>query len=188
MKANELKRGIVVLLDNKKVMVKAVQVQSPSSRSGNTLYKMRGQDILTRQKVDASFKGEEILETIDLTRPAVQLLYRDADGCTFMDNESYEQYTLSDDVISDELLYMTDGMEGLVALVSDGNILGIALPASVELDIVECAPAMKAASSSARTKPATMTTGLIVQVPEYLVPGEKIKINTDSGEFMSRAT
>lgn len=188
MRANELKRGQVILLDNKKVSVKAVQVQSPSSRSGNTLYKMRGQDILTRQKVESSFKGEEVLETVDLNRQAVQMLFRDSDGLTFMDNETYDQYTLSEDVVADEILYISDGIEGLVGLISEGNMLGLELPASVELEIIECAPAMKAASSSARTKPATLSTGLVVQVPEYLASGEKIKVNTDSGEFMARVS
>ncbi|NOY65817.1 MAG: elongation factor P-like protein YeiP, partial [Gammaproteobacteria bacterium] len=115
------------------------------------------------------------------------MLFRDADGCTFMDTESYEQYTVPDDALNDELPYLFDGIEGVRALISEDVILGIELPSTVALEITECAPGMKAASASARNKPATLSTGLIVQVPEYLTPGEVIKVNTDTGEFISRA-
>lgn len=187
MKANEIKKGSVFRLDNQNIVVKHVQVQSPSSRSGSTLYKVKGHNVVSRQKFERSFKGDETVEDVEISRRQVQLLYRDADGSTFMDNETYEQYTVADEAIEDELPYLVEGIEGLYAIISEGAILGIELPATVALEISECAPGMKAASSSARTKPATMSTGLIVQVPEYLTPGEIIKVNTDSGEFVSRA-
>ena len=187
MKANELKRGVVFEIDNKIIVVKQVQVQSPSSRSGSTLYKLRGHDVSSGQKYERSFKGDENITQIDMLRRSVQLLFRDADGCTFMDNESYDQYVLASESLEDEIPLMVDGMEGITALISEGQLLGIELPASVVLEITECAPSMKAASSSARTKPATLNTGLIVQVPEYLTPGENIKVNTESKEFISRA-
>lgn len=187
MKANEIKRSTIFHLDGKNIFVKKVHVQSPSSRSGNTLYKVNGYDIVSRQKFERSFKGDEVVDAIDVTRHAVSLLYRDADGCTFMDTESYEQYTIADEAIEETLPFLSEGLEGLKALVSEGNILGIELPASVILEIEDCAPGMKAASSSARTKPATLNSGLVVQVPEYLTPGEAIKVNTETREFISRA-
>jgi elongation factor P len=187
MKANELKKGMIFDNDGQNIVVKQVQVQAPSSRSGNTLYKVRGYDVATGQKFERNFKGEEVLSQVDIARRAVQLLYRDVDGCTFMDGESYEQYTLSEDAVADELPFLTDGTEGITALITDGSLLAIELPATVTLEIEETAPAMKAASSSARTKPATLSTGLVVQVPEYLTPGEKIKVNTETREFISRA-
>jgi len=187
MKANELKRGLVFRMGDQNIVVKHMQVQAPSSRSGNTLYKVRGQDVATGQKFERSFKGEENVEPVDIARRAVQLLYRDADGCTFMDIESYDQYTLAETAVTDELPFLSDGLQGISALISEGVLLGIELPASVVLEIEECAPGMKAASSSARTKPATLRTGLVVQVPEYLTPGEKIKVNTETREFISRA-
>ena len=186
MKANEIKNSTIFQQDGKTIFVKKVHVQSPSSRSGNTLSKVSGYDIISRQKFERSFKGDETVDSIDVSRRAVSLLYRDADGCTFMDTESYDQYTISDDAIEDELPFLTEGLEGIKALVSE-NILGMELPASVSLEIEDCAPGLKAASSSARTKPATLTSGLVVQVPEYLAPGEIIKVNTDTREFISRA-
>ncbi|MDT8386319.1 MAG: elongation factor P-like protein YeiP [Thiogranum sp.] len=187
MKANELKRGAVFQLDGKNIVVKHVQVQSPSSRSGSTLYKVRGHDVSSGQKFERSFKGDESVTGIEILRCGVQLLYRDGDGCTFMDRESYEQFTLADERVEDELPFLTEDLEGVTALISDGILLSIELPASVVLEIEECAPGIKGASSSARTKPATLSTGLVVQVPEYLTPGEKIKVNTETREFMSRA-
>ncbi len=187
MKASELKSGAVIQSDARTIHVTGVQVQTASSRSGNTLYKVRGRDVATKQKFEASFKGDEVLQGVDFERRAVQLLFRDSDGCTFMDNESFEQYTLSEDELEEELPYLSEGIEGLYALVADGALLGIQLPATAVLTIRETAPAIKGASAAARTKPATLDSGLIVQIPEYLGEGEQIKVNTASGEFMSRA-
>jgi elongation factor P len=187
MKANEIKKGLVITQDNKKILIKNVVVQSPSSRSGSTLYKVSGSDISSGQKFERRYKGDEVVTPIEVLRRSVQLLFHDSDTYTFMDSENYEQYTLATDTLEDESAFLFDGLEGLSALISDGDLLGIELPATMPLEISECAPAMKAASSSARTKPATLTTGLVVQVPEYLTPGEIIKINTETREFISRA-
>lgn len=187
MKASELKRGLVLNIEGRNIFIKDVQVQTASSRSGNTLYKTRGFDVVSRQKFERAFKGDDNIDTVDFERRGVQFLYRDNEGCTFMDRESYEQYTLGNDSMQDDLPYLSEGLEGISALVADGNVLGIELPATVVLEIAECAPAMKAASASARSKPAILSTGLVIQVPEYLTPGEHIKVNTASGEFMSKA-
>jgi elongation factor P len=187
MKATELKRGLVLDLDGRKILIRHLDVQSPSSRSGSTLYKVRGHDIVSRQKFEARYKGDENIDTVDFGRRPVQYLYRDADGCTFMDRETFEQHTLADNMLEEELQYLDENLDGILAMVADGAILGIELPPTVNLEITETAPAMKAASSAARTKPATLSTGLVVQVPEYLTPGEVIKVNTTTGEYVSRA-
>lgn len=187
MKANEIKKGSAIQVDGQTIVVKHVVVQSPSSRSGSTLYKVRGQNVVTRQKFERSYKGDEVVQPVELMRRQVQYLYRDVDGITFMDNESYEQFTVAEETIADELPYLSEGIEGILALLSDGALLGIELPSTVALEVTECSPGIKGASASARSKPATLSTGLVVQVPEYLEPGEIIKINTDSGEFISRA-
>jgi elongation factor P len=186
-KASELKKGLVLDVDGRKVIIRHLEVQSPSSRSGSTLYKVRGHDLLTRQKYEARYKGDENLQTVEFGRRPVQFLYRDADGCTFMDKDNYEQYTLAAEALDDELQYLSENLDGILAMISDDSVLGIELPATVSLEIVDTAPGMKAASSSARTKPATLSTGLVVQVPEYLAPGESIKVNTGTGEYVSRA-
>jgi elongation factor P len=187
MKANEIKKGLVINQDNKKILIKKVIVQSPSSRSGSTLYKVTGSDISSGQKFERRYKGDEVITPVEISRHSVQLLFHDNDSYTFMDSGNYEQFMLSADVLTDEAVFLYDGLEGLIALSSEGELLGVELPTTMALEISECAPAMKAASSSARTKPATLSTGLVIQVPEYLTPGEIIKINTETREFISRA-
>jgi len=186
-KANELKKGFVVSIDGTKYIVKEIETKSPSSRGANTLYKVRFNNVVTKQKMDNTYKGDDSFQEVDFARRAVQLIYKESDSCTFMDNEDYAQYTVDNELIDEELLYLTDGLEGVSALIADGELLGIELPSSVEMEITECAPSIKGASASARTKPATLPTGLVVQVPEYLSPGEVIKINTSNTKFMSRA-
>ena len=187
MKTNELKKGMVVSIDGQNILIKSVQVQSPSSRSGSTLYKMTGRNVMSKQKFEKTYKGDENVDSVDFVRRAVQMLYRDGDGCTFMDIETYEQYVMAEDDLEEELPYIVDGQGDINALIVDGALLGIELPNTVVLEIADCSPGIKGASASARTKPATLSTGLIVQVPEYLTPGESIKVNTDNGEYISRA-
>lgn len=186
MKASEIKKGSVIEIDGAPIYIAELQVQTASSRSGNTLYKVRGRNVVTRQKFQASYKGDDQVQTVELERRPVQFLFRDTDGCTFMDRDSFEQHSFDLAALEAELPYLTEGLEGIFALVVDGTAVGIELPATVVLEILECAPAMKAASASARNKPATLNTGLVVQVPEYLTQGERIKVNTATGEFMSR--
>lgn len=187
MKANELKRGAFIHFNGQNVVIKSIFVQTASSRSGNTLYKVKGQVLVSKQKFEHGFKGDDSVEVIEVVRSAVQPLYREGDAWVFMDVESYEQYTLEDGDIHDELDFIMEGMEGLNALVVEDRVMGIELPATIILTIENTAPAMKAASSSARTKPATLSTGIVVQVPEYLTSGESIKINTETRDFVSRA-
>lgn len=187
MKASELKKGQVLDIDGRNILVRDLDVQSPSSRSGSTLYKVRGVDLVSRQKYENRFKGDENINTVEFGRRGVQYLFQDSDGCTFMDRETFEQYTLDNELLTEELRYLSEDLEGISAMIADGALLGIVLPATVALEIVETAPGMKAASASSRTKPATLSTGLVVQVPEYLTTGEVIKVNTATGEYVSRA-
>lgn len=186
-KASDLKRGNVVEINNTPYVVKHIDVKSPSSRGANTLYKVRFRNVQTGQKLEETYKGEDMLKGVDLIKRQVQYLFQDADMCTFMDIEDYTQYSLGLGEIEDELAYLTDGLEGVYALIIDDKVLGIELPQAVNLQIVETAPAMKGASATSRTKPARLSTGLEVQVPEYIESGEVIKVNTASAKFMSRA-
>src|SRR5512147_988107 len=106
MKASELKKGVVLRVNGRNVLIKGVDVQSPSSRSGSTLYKVRGHDVVSKQKFEASLKGEEVLQTVEFERRPVQYLYQDTDGCTFMDNETYEQYSLDNAALEEERRYL----------------------------------------------------------------------------------
>ncbi len=185
--ANEIKRGMAVELDGKKLLVKDIFVQNPSARGAATLYKMRFKDIETGGKVEQRFKGDEKLNKLDLNIRAVNFSYIDGDEYIFMDSEDYSQYTFNKSDIEDELLFIAEDTQGLQLLEINGNAVGIDLPQWVELVISETTPSIKGASASARTKPAHFETGLVVQVPEYISVGEKIKIHVADKKFMCRA-
>ena len=186
-KASELKRGNVVEIKGDPYVVKKIESRSPSSRGAQTIYKLRFRNAKTGQKLDESCKADDMFTSVDLIKRKVQYLFQDGEMYTFMDVEDYSQYTLGKDEIEDSLNYLTDGLEGIYALIRDDRVLGIELPQSVELEIKDTSPAMKGASATSRTKPAMLVTGFEVQVPEYIETGEVLKINTDTGKFMSRA-
>jgi elongation factor P len=106
---------------------------------------------------------------------------------TFMDTEDYSQYTLSVEDLEEEAGFITEDMEDLMMMLVDDLPVGVQLPTSVCLEIVETSPSIKGATVTKRTKPAKLSTGLEVQVPEYISQGETIRVNTESGEYMSRA-
>ena len=186
-KANEIKRGTAVSYNGKLLMVKDIDVQTPSARGASTLYKMRFTDVRTGQKVEERFKGDDIIETITLTRRAVQLSYVDGDEYVFMDDEDFTPYPMKKDQIEEELFIPEEGLPGMQVLTMDGQVLALELPQTVDMEIVETTPGIKGASASARTKPATMPTGLVIQVPEYLSNGEKIRIHIAERRYMGRA-
>jgi elongation factor P len=186
-KASELKKGMVVEINSVPHAVKQVEAKSPSSRGASTLYKIRFTNLKTGQKLDESYKGDDLLKDADCVRVQLQYSYLDGETYMFMNTEDYSQYGLNADEIESQLGYITDGLDGIIGLVMDGALLGIELPQSVAMEITETAPGIKGATAAGRAKPAILTTGLEVQVPEYLEAGEIIKINTVTGKFMSRA-
>lgn len=186
-KASELKKGQVVDIDGVPHIVKQLEAKSPSSRGASTLYKVRFNNLLTRQKRDESYKGDVMLPESDCRRVGVTYSYFDGEYHVFMNEEDYTQYQVSPDDLDEQMSYLTDALTGTSALLVDEQMVALELPQSVVLEISDTAPGIKGASASARTKPATLTTGLIVQVPEYIEPGESIKVNTTNGKFMSRA-
>ena len=133
------------------------------------------------------FKTDEIITLADFSRRSATFSYVDGNEYVFMDSEDYTPYTFNKEAIEEELLFISEDTQGLQILIVDGVPVAIELPSAVDLEIVDTAPSIKGASASARTKPATMTTGLTVQVPEYIANGEKVKINTAEHKFMSRA-
>ncbi|MCX4187415.1 elongation factor P-like protein YeiP [Methylophaga sp. OBS4] len=186
-KASELKRGMVVELANEPYVVKDIEIRNPSSRGAATLYKVRFNHLKNKQKRDESLKGEDFLKGIDCERKLVQYSYQDGNSYVFMDNDSFEQYAIDAEAIENELDYISEGLNSIVAVLLEQQLVAIELPAAVSLEIVETTPGIKGATAAARTKPATLSTGLEVQVPEYIENGEIIRINTATGKFMSRA-
>ena len=186
-KACNLQKGNVVSINDLPYMVKQIDVHTPSARGANTLYKVRFNCVSTGQKLDQTFKGGDVLEDVDLERRPASYLFSDQAMVTFMDTENYEQYTLAEEALEGQIQWLTDGLEGIVLLLLNGVPLCILLPVSMDLEIVETAPAIKGASATNRTKAAVLTNGVTVQVPEYLAVGEIIRVNTETGKYMSRA-
>lgn len=186
-RANELKKGQVVEYKGHPCIIRTIDVQSPSARGAATLYKIRFSMLPAGGKLEDRFKGEEILKQVDLVRRAVSYSYDDGDDMVFMDEEDYSQYSLSREVLGNQTLYISESLKGALALLIDGIPVAIELPSTIEAEVVDTTPVIKGASAAARTKPATLATGLVVQVPEYLAIGEVIKVSTDEGRFLSRA-
>ncbi len=186
-KASDLKQGSAVEINGEPYAVKTIEVRNPTSRGASTLYKIRFAHMKTKQKLDDSFKGDDFLKDADCTKQMVQYSYQDGDIYNFMNLESYDQYALNSEDLEGQTEYLIEGQEGIIILLLEDVPLGIELPTAITMTIIETPPAMKGASATNRTKPAKLTTGLEVQVPEYIESGEIIKINSDTGKFMSRA-
>jgi len=186
-KASDLKKGSVVEIDGEVYVTRQIEKRNPSARGAATLFKIRYFNVRSGQKLEQTLKGDDFVKDGNLVRRSVQFSYREGDLTTFMDTEDFSQYVLSDEVLEEQSGYMTEDLEGMIALLVDGVIVGIDIPLTVELEITETAPGLKAASASARTKLAILSTGLEIQVPEYLESGERIKVNTTTGKFVSRA-
>ena len=182
---SELKRGQLLELDGAPWLVIDCNFQSPSARGASTIAKVKIRNLKTGAVLTKSFRSGDQLEAADCERRGVQYLYRQQDTFVFMDQESYEQSELDLEVVDDAAGYLLDSME-VQALVYNGEIIRIELPTVVELVVTETAPALKNATAQAQTKPATLETGLVIEVPPYLTSGEKVRVDTRDGHFIER--
>ena len=114
-------------------------------------------------------------------------MYKDAELLYLMDEEDFNQFSIPVADVEEQLQYLTEELEGTYALIYQDECVGLTLPTTVELNIVQCDPSIRGNSATSRNKPAVMETGLTVQVPEYIKEGERIKVDTRTGEFLSRA-
>ena len=187
MLAKEIKNGSVVNYNGAPILIQSISVQSPSARGAATLYKFKGRNLVTKQKQDITLKGPESLDEADFSRRAVKLMYCDQTDMYLMDQEDYNQYSLPLEDIEEERKYITEELEGILALIYNDECVGVQVPQTVELLVTQCEPGVKGDSATKRTKPATLETGLIVQVPEYLAEGERVKVDSRTGEYLSRA-
>lgn len=186
-KASDIKKNAAIEYNGKVMIVRDIERSVPQGRAGGSLYRMRMYDVVTGGKVDETFKAEDMLSFADLTRRAVMFSYVDGEEYVFMDNEDYTPYNLNQSTIAEEVLFINEETQGLQVIIVDGVPVAIDLPSSVELVISETDPSIKGGSATARTKPAILSTGLTVQVPEHISTGDKIKVNTEERKFMGRA-
>src|SRR6516165_3681033 len=186
--AKDFKRRMVVEIDGAPHMIEQIQVQTPSARGAATLYKIKARNLKTKARLEKSYRGTDGLNESSFERRPVQYLYRDGDEFHFMDSADFSQFSFTADDLRDQIAFMTENMEGIQALVVDDEVIAIELPDTVELAITESAPGVRGNSATGRTKPATLSTGHIVQVPEHLDQGVIVRIDTRTGEYLGRAT
>ena len=186
-KASDIKKNTAVEFNNSVYIIKDIERSVPQGRAGGSLYRMRMYDVVSGAKTDETFKDSDMLTLADLIRRNVMFSYLDGDELVFMDNEDYTPYNLNKESIADEVLFIDENTQGLQVVIVDGSPVAVELPASVDLTIVETDPSIKGGSATARTKPAILSTGLTVQVPEHISTGDKIRVNTTEKKFMGRA-
>lgn len=186
-KASDIKKGTAIEFNDKVYIVRDIERSVPQGRAGGSIYRMRMYEVVTGSKIDESFKDSDMLNLADLNRRSATFSYADGDEYVFMDTEDYSSYSLNKDAIEEELLFINEDTQGLLVVIVNDAPVALELPTSVELEIVETDPALKGGSATARTKPARLSTGLTVQVPEHISTGEKIKINVEERKFMGRA-
>ena len=164
-----------------------VEVSKPTARGGQTLVRLKMRNLITRAVFDKTFKAGEKFAEPDLSTSEASYLYADAAGFHFMDQESYETLTLGADVVGDDRQFLTDNM--VVQLNKlEGRPFGLQLPTIVELTITATEPGVRGNTASGGvTKPATLETGLEIQVPLFVTEGEKVKVHTETRAFAGRA-
>jgi len=187
MKANEIKRGFVVEHNGQAYMVRDIDKSVPTARGGNTTYRFTLNRVPGGQKLDVSLRADDDLKEVDLAKRQSTFSYKDGDAFVFMDNEDFMPYTLDADAVGDAAYYITESLEGAYVLLIEGTPVSLQLPQTVILEVAETPPELKGASATKRTKIAKLSTGLEIQVPEYISSGEKVKVNTETGEFSGRA-
>ncbi|WP_027856943.1 elongation factor P-like protein EfpL [Marinobacterium jannaschii] len=186
-KASEIKKNAAVEINGEAYIVRDIERSVPQGRAGGSLYRMRMYNVATNSKLDETYKDSDMLNLADLVRRAAVFSYSDGDEFVFMDSEDYSSYSLDRENIADELLFITDDTPGLYVVIVNDAPVALDLPATVELEIVETDPSIKGGSATARTKPARLSTGLTVQVPEHISTGDRIKVNVEERRFTGRA-
>ncbi len=184
----ELKKGLIVDFEGAPHLVETVNASSPQARGASMIYKVRLRNLKTKQKVDRSFRSGDSFGVPDFERRPVQFLYRDQDTYHFMDSKSFEQFFFEKSDIEWEAKFLREEMEGVLALVYQDDVIGLELPPTVVLEITETSPGVRGNSATKREKPATLETGHVIQVPEYMNSGETVSVDTRSGAYLGRAS
>ncbi|GAB4549597.1 MAG: elongation factor P [Phycisphaerales bacterium] len=184
MKATEVKNGMAVKLDGKVYIVMKYEHTKPGK--GPAYMQMKLRDIESGGYVEKRFGSSDTIEATTVDRRDAEYLYEDADGFVFMDQESFDQFTLQRDFAEEAMLYLRPNGSTTV-LFFEGRPIQIELPAAVELEVTEAQPGIKGATATNQLKEAICETGLKTRVPPFIEVGETIKISTADGSYISRA-
>lgn len=185
--AIDVKRRTLFELDDTPFCCLDSTVSTPTARGGQTLVRLKVRNLLTNAVFEKTFKAGDKFKEPDLQLVQASYLYSDGDGTHFLDQETFETLTLSEDLIGSALDYLAEG--SLIHLHKyNGNPIGLQLPQFVELVVAEAEPGVKGDSASGgATKVAKLETGLEIRVPLFIKQGEKVKVSTEDGSFAGRA-
>jgi elongation factor P len=181
---NDLKRGMSLNLSDG--LFQVVDFQHVKPGKGGAFVRTTLRNTRTGGNVDRTFRADEKLEQAMIDKREMQFLYRDGDDYVFMDNESYEQLTVPPTALGDAASYIVDGSSVVLMMYGD-EIVGSDLPAAVELVVSDTEPGVQGDRVSGARKPATLETGLVLQVPLFVNPGDRVKVDTRSGDYITRA-
>jgi elongation factor P len=182
--ATRLRKGFLVKMGSDLFRVLDLQHVTPGNLRGFVRVKLR--NIRNGTLSDQKLRSEDFLERATLDEREMQYMYSDGSDYHFMDTATYEQISLSEEVLGDSVNYLVAESTIRVEFY-ESEAVGIELPQTVDLTVVETAPAIKGATASAQLKPAKLETGLVVQVPPFVSDGDRVRVNTETGEYQSRA-
>jgi elongation factor P len=182
--ATRLRKGNLIKHNGDLCRVVEQQHVTPGNLRGFVRAKMR--KLKDGTQFEHRFRSEDMVERAALDEREMQYLYKDGSGFCFMDTESFEQIHMSEEALGDSMSYLLPEATIKVEFY-DGTPVGIELPATVDLKVLDTPPAIKGATASAQVKPATVETGLVVTVPAFINAGDLIRVNTETGEYQSRA-
>jgi elongation factor P len=181
--AGQLKKGLAVLIDNVPHLIAELDFVKPGK--GQALYKCKLRNLRTDQLYDRTYRSGERFETADVTESDLQFLYADGDFLHFMHTQTFEQLDLRRDAAGDALNFLKESMV-VKGLVYNGHPISIDLPNFVNLLVAEAEPGVKGDTAAGASKPVTMETGLVVQVPLFINQGETLRIDTRTGAYVER--
>jgi len=184
MKATDIRRGHVVLIDGQPCRVMDFQHRTPGNL--RAFVQVRFRNLVTGNTFDQRISAAEFVDEARLDTKEFQVLYKDDAGVHVMDTQSYEQFTLDREIVGDQEQWLVPEMVVLVEELH-GKPIGIELPSMVELDVVETSPVMRSATKTASSKPAKLSNGVTVQVPDFISEGARVRVDPRSGQYLERA-
>lgn len=179
----ELKKGVVIQIDGKPFRV--IEYNQKVVGRGGSIVNVKIKNLIDGSVIPKTFKGQERVESAEVSSRTVQYLYTDGTKFYFMDPETFEQFELSMDVVEDSIGYLKEG-EDLVLQSFNDNIINIELPKNIYLKITHCENVVKGDTSNSVSKDATLETGLVVKVPAFIKIGDIISVDTTTGEYRER--
>ena len=180
---NDLKNGMTLSIDGQ--LWNVVEFQHVKPGKGGAFVRTKLKNVRTGAVLDRTYRADEKLEQAIIDKREMQYLYREGEHYVFMDNSSYDQMNVDSPTLGVATNYLREGDSAILQMWND-EVVGVDMPASVELNVAETEPGVQGDRVSGARKPATLETGLVVQVPLFVNPGDKIKVDTRSGEYLTR--